>query len=175
MTKLRGVGKGPGAAAGLRARLKKKAERERRRAREVARGTVAKRPMWHRGPGRRVEVDPLEGMAAQGFGSLPERILEYWLRRRGYQYDRQVPELGGMTTGGAIIDFVVYGLGSQLVALRINGRWTHRDRQLMDEHQRVRLRMRGYRVVDLWDDDLLAAARGHRLGGYVLGEVQRQG
>jgi len=119
--------------------------------------------------------DPLAELALQGYGSLPEKVLDNWLRRRGYSYVREVPELGGFTVGGAILDFVVYGLGTAPIVLRINGRYIHRNRQLMDEHQRVRLRMRGYHVVDLWDDELMAAADADRLGRYVLGEIQAQG
>lgn len=170
-----GVGKGPGGIKGLAVRLKDEQATERRRAREAARAVAADRPMWRRGPARRLAADPFEQLAYQGFGSLPERVLENWLRRRGFQYERDVPELGGMVTGGAIIDFLIFGLGAEPVVIRVQGRWIHRNRQLTDLHQRVRLQLRGYRVVDLWDDELLAAARGDRLGEYVLAQVQTQG
>lgn len=141
---------------------------------------------WRRGPGRPKpitlepevpgeKVDPLEAAAAQGvMGSLPERIIRKWLEGSGYLYQVQVGEGGGARQlGGMTLDFVVYGIAAFPVALRVQGTYWHRlgERTALDDEQAGRLRLRGYIVVDLSEQDIYRAVLGHRLDRYVKSRI----
>ena len=168
MRGLRGIGKGPKGPRSLVESLK---EIER-----IPEPPAGLPPVGRRGPGRRQEPDVLEEAAAPTYGTRPERILEAWLQRSGLAYDREVPALGGrLELGGAILDFVVYGLlPGQPVAIRVMGGYYHRSRQVMDLYQLQRLLKAGFRVVDLWDSEIYTAVKVGRLGEYVYGQVLSQ-
>jgi hypothetical protein len=69
----------------------------------------------------------LEAMAKQGVdGTLPERIIWQWLEDEQYAFEPQYTEFGGRATvGGAVIDFVVWGMSGQPVAIRVQGGYWH--------------------------------------------------
>jgi hypothetical protein len=145
-----------------------------------------KKPRWVRTP---FEVDitlrpevpgeaanVLEKAALQtGWGSLPERIVWKWLQDKKYLFQLQQAEFGGRgQLGGTAIDFVVFGLAAMPVALRVQGTYWHRpfsDRKAKDDVQAARLRLAGYLVVDLWEQDIYAAVRGDRLTQYIMERV----
>jgi G:T-mismatch repair DNA endonuclease (very short patch repair protein) len=118
----------------------------------------------------------LEDAALQGvMGSLPERIIWKWLQGQGYLFRVQQAEFGGRgQLGGVALDFVVFGMAAMPVALRVQGAYWHgptSDRKALDDEQAGRLRMAGYLVVDLWEQDIYTAVRGHRLTAYVMERV----
>lgn len=126
---------------------------------------------------RGTERDLLEEAALQGVvGTLPERIVWKWLIDRQYRFIMQRSEFGGaLVLGGAVVDFVVYDLAGQPVALRVQGDYWHGpkfpDRQARDDEHYHRLTAMGYLVVDLWEHDIYNAVLHKRLTAYILGEV----
>ena len=122
-------------------------------------------------------ADPLEKAALQGVpGTLPERIVWKWLEDEDHLYEAQRAELGGrMWVGGAVVDFVVFDLGTNPVALWVQGDYWHGpaqgERQARDDEQADRLRLQGYVVVDLWEAELYEAARHERVGRYIMDQV----
>lgn len=105
-------------------------------------------------------------------------VIDYLTRKKrwrlGVEFDYQLPIAGGRTTfGGFVIDFLVY---PDLVLQPQGQRW-----HLQDPTDRARLRIekllmssRGYRVIYLWEDDLLQrgdyaialALRGQELNSF---------
>jgi len=132
-------------------------------------------------PRKTGQQDKLEQKAKQGvIGTLPERIIWAWLERRGLSFAPQVSMMGGVgEVGGARVDFIVYGLMGQPVALRVMGGYWHGaafpERQRIDEEQAQRLRANGYQVVDLLEGEIYEAAEYNRLTAYIEGEIARQG
>ena len=126
---------------------------------------------------RGVERDLLEEAAMQGVvGTLPERIVWKWLVDRDYRFIMQRSEFGGaLVLGGAIVDFVVYDLAGQPVALRVQGTYWHGPafpaRQARDDEHYHRLTAMGYLVVDLWEHDIYAAVLHKALTAFILGAV----
>ena len=122
-----------------------------------------------------------EAAAKQGVqASLPERIVWAWLERRGLSFAPQVSLMGGVgEVGGARVDFVVYGLMGQPVVLRVMGGYWHGaafpERQRIDVEQANRLRLNGYAVVDLVEQDIYDAVEYNRMTAYIEGEISRQG
>lgn len=123
------------------------------------------------------EEDPLEKAAMQDVpGTLPERIVLKWLTDQDYTFTPEAAEMGGqMVLGGAVIDFLVYDMAGQPVALRVQGDYWHGpkfpDRQAKDDDQFRRLTQMGYKVVDLWEHDIYEAVLYDRLTEYIEGEV----
>lgn len=128
-----------------------------------------------REPGQREDV--LEKAALQGLpGTLPERIIWRWLDAKNLLYQTQAVELGGrLVVGGAVVDFLVWGLAGPVVALRVQGEYWHGPlkpgQQSRDDEQAGRLRTLGYLVVDLWEGEIYEAVREGRLGAYIEGKV----
>ena len=126
---------------------------------------------------RGAQADLLEEAALQGvFGTLPERIVWKWLIDRQYRFIVQRAEFGGaLVLGGAVVDFVVYDLAGQPVALRVMGDYWHGPkfpgRQARDDEHYQRLTAMGYLVVDLWEGDIYNAVLAERLTAYIMGEV----
>jgi len=98
-------------------------------------------------------------------GTLPELCAYEWLERKPWLvFEFQSSQLGGrMISGGAVVDFVIYGLSAEgCYCWRIQGEYWHqgREREANDEAQRVRLlslRIGGVpvaAVVDLWEYDI---------------------
>jgi hypothetical protein len=145
---------------------------------EPKRAKVERIPVKPRGSVRwgRKE-DPLEKAALQGVpGTLPERIVWKWLLDEDYLFETQLAVAGGrMVIGGSVVDFVVYDIAGQPVALRVQGDYWHGpkfpDRQARDDEQFWRLHQMGYKVVDLWESDIYEAVRQERLTPYIEGEV----
>lgn len=113
--------------------------------------------------------DPLEKAAKQGaVGTLPERIIWKWLEDHDHLFDCQSEQGGGrLSVGGAVIDFLVYTLAGQTVAIRVQGDYWHGpafpERQARDDEQADRLRQWGYIVADLWESDIYEAVINERL------------
>ena len=97
--------------------------------------------------------------------SYPEATVHFALTERRYRdqvdYSFQSSIMGGrMELGGAVADFL---WNIMPVIWRVQGQYFHRpfDRMghgVSDEDQRVALEGMGYRVVDLWENDILDAA-----------------
>lgn len=122
------------------------------------------------------DIDVLEAAAVRpGRGTLPERIVWKWLEGQPYLFRVQQAEFGGRgQLGGVALDFVVFGIAALPVALRVQGGYWHgpqSDRKSLDDEQAARLRMKGYLVVDLWEQDIYAAVRGDRLTSYIMERV----
>jgi len=123
------------------------------------------------------QVEMLERAAVQGVeGTLPERIIWRWLESQGLMYEAQYVTMGGrLTVGGAVIDFVVWGLSGQPVAIRVQGGYWHgptfHERTIEDQQQADRLRAQGYIVLDLWEQDIYDAVRFDRLDAYIRNEL----
>lgn len=92
--------------------------------------------------------------------SLPELVTMDWLNRNGYDYEFQVPIMGGRrVAGGAVLDFVVI-TGGQAIAWAVQGEYWHtrRNIRLRDQAQYERLLgqyVAGFRVhsiAQLWED-----------------------
>jgi hypothetical protein len=120
--------------------------------------------------------DPLEAAALQGApGTLPERIVQKFLENEGLLYQRQAAEFGGSRQlGGQTLDFVVYGLAAFPVVLRVQGQYWHgplSDRMSLDDEQAGRLRLQGYLVVDLFEQEIYRAVLNHNLRRFILGRV----
>ena len=128
---------------------------------------------WSRPAELGVEEDPLEKLAKQGvLASLPERIVWAWLERKGYSFTMQAAELGGRNqVGGAVVDFVVWDMASRPVAIRIQGQYWHGPsfpgRRARDDEQAAKLRMKGYLVVDLWEQQVYEYALTGHLGQLI--------
>ena len=122
-------------------------------------------------------MEKLEKAAVQGVeGTLPERIVWKWLDGEGLSYAPQYTEFGGRSTvGGAVIDFVVWGLAGVPVAIRVQGGYWHgpafHERTVDDLAQAERLRAQGYLVLDLWEQEVYDAVLFGRLDDYIRNEI----
>lgn len=122
------------------------------------------------------DVNVLEAAAVSpGLGTLPERIIWKWLEDSGATFRVQYAEFGGRgVLGGVALDFVVIGIAAAPVALRVQGGYWHgpaSDRKAQDDEAAARLRMAGYLVVDLWEQDIYAAVRQDRLTQYIMWRI----
>lgn len=121
--------------------------------------------------------ETLEKAAKQGVdASLPERIIWKWLETQRLAFAPQYVEMGGrLTVGGAVIDFLVWGLSGVPVAIRVQGGYWHgptfHERTIEDQIQADRLRGQGYLVLDLWEQDIYDAVRFDRLDAYIRNEL----
>lgn len=130
-------------------------------------------------PGAQTEtqMEALEKAAVQGVeGSLPERIVWRWLQSQGLMFQPQYHAMGGrLTVGGAVIDFLVWGLSGVPVAIRVQGGYWHgptfHERTIEDQIQADRLRGQGYLVLDLWEQDIYDAVLFDRLDAYIRNEL----
>jgi len=130
-------------------------------------------------PGAQTEtqMESLEKAAVQGVeGSLPERIVWRWLQSQGLMFEPQYHAMGGrLTVGGAVIDFLVWGLSGVPVAIRVQGGYWHgptfHERTIEDQIQADRLRGQGYLVLDLWEQDIYDAVLFDRLDAYIRNEL----
>ena len=122
--------------------------------------------------------DPLQKAAAQNaVGTLPERIVWKWLEDEHLVFRPQMNFYGGRALrGGAVVDFLVWGLAAVPVVLRIQGAYWHgplrAGQSATDDQQAIRLRRDGYLVVDLGEDEIYAAVQWDRLGAYIRGELR---
>ena len=92
-------------------------------------------------------------------GTLPEQMVALALVWLGYLFQCQSAESGGrLRLGGAVVDFVVH-VGALPVIIRVMGSFWHKlpGREYKDLVQLERLRAAGYRVSDLWENDLYEA------------------
>lgn len=83
-----------------------------------------------------------------------ELIVVRWLDDRNIEYRFQSSLLGGWyTLGGAVVDFL---LDDSRLAWRIFGEYWHRGvtKEGSDLIQREQLIRLGWRVVDIWGDDV---------------------
>lgn len=97
-------------------------------------------------------------------GTLPELCGYDWLERRKIVFEFQSSVMGGRRmSGGAVLDFLVYGLSANGVLIwRIQGEYWHTGPEVerKDFVQKMRLRnlkIRGVpvvEVVDLWENDV---------------------
>lgn len=103
-----------------------------------------------------MEVYPAEG-------TLPELLTMAWLDKRYILYDYQSAVMGGRRElGGAVVDFVIYGLGEGVACWRCQGEYWHSlsTRPRADADQKDRLLRAWWRgnkitkVVDLWEGDI---------------------
>jgi len=139
-------------------------------------GQVTLRPEL---PGAYTEtrMEALEKAAMQGVeGSLPERIVWRWLQSQGLIFEPQYRAMGGrLTVGGAVIDFLVWGLAGVPVAIRVQGGYWHgptfHERTIEDRIQADRMRGQGYLVLDLWEQDIYDAVLFDRLDAYIRNEL----
>lgn len=149
---------------------------------EVGSGTIRRPittppPLLPREAAWAAKEDPLEKAAKQGVpGTLPERIVWKWLEDNDHQFVTQSEEGGGrLSVGGAVVDFLVYTMAAQPVAIRVQGDYWHGpafpERQARDDEQAERLRKWGYIVVDLWEHDIYDAVLNNRLTSYIEAEV----
>lgn len=130
-------------------------------------------------PGAQTETqrEELEKAAKQGVdASLPERIIWKWLETQRLAFAPQYVEMGGrLTVGGAVVDFLVWGLSGQPVAIRVQGGYWHgptfHERTIEDRIQADRLRGQGYLVLDLWEQDIYDAVLFDRLDAYIRNEL----
>lgn len=111
--------------------------------------------------------------------SLPERLIWAWMDSQGISYDVQLAEWGGRSlAGGTLVDFVLYGLTGQPIALRIMGDYWHGPqfpvRMRHDKQAADRLRLKGYLVVDLMEGEIYQAAQADRLTDFIMGEIYAQ-
>lgn len=83
-----------------------------------------------------------------------EEIVYNWLTRRGIPFRFQTSLMGGFyQLGGAVVDFL---LDDSRLAWRIFGEYYHRGvtKEGSDLIQREQLTQLGWRVVDIWGDDI---------------------
>lgn len=107
-------------------------------------------------------------------GTLPEIMVQMALVQLGYRFVAQRPEDGGrLRLGSAVVDMLVY-LGARPVTVRVQGDYWHSlpARRRKDAMQLMRLRARGYRVVDLWEHDIYRAWAEGRLRQFVEGALR---
>lgn len=117
------------------------------------------------------ERERLEQKAAQGTGTLPERIIQRWLETSGIPFFAQQIEFGGhMRVGGGVVDFVVSIGAPPGIVIRVQGSYWHTlpDRVTKDYVQRERLIAKGYRIFDAWEHDIYDAVLGGYLGSYMM-------
>lgn len=125
-------------------------------------------------PGER--EDPLEAQALQGVsGTLPERIVWRWLEyESGWLYNVEYSYAGGRrVAGGMVLDFYVYSLFPRVV-IRVQGEYWHHVRsgqRVKDDRAAQQLLQAGYRVIDLWELEIYAAALSSTVGPYITREI----
>ncbi len=88
-----------------------------------------------------------------------ELIVIRWLEKRGIAFKFQTSFAGGFTElGGAVIDITI---GDLRLAWRINGEYYHRG--VVPEGkaalQKEAIEADGWKVVDIWGEDILDPAR----------------
>lgn len=109
--------------------------------------------------------------------TLPERIVWKALEEQRLAFRTQVTLFGGVSPGGARVDFLIYNIRARPVVLRVQGDYWHGRsfpaRQARDDEQAGRLRAAGYLPVDLWESDIYQAVRYKRVWGYIEGEINR--
>lgn len=116
----------------------------------------------------------LEEMAAGETGTLPERLVRAWLIKSGLLFQEQQGELGGrLIIGGAIVDFVVWVGDPPGMVIRVQGDYWHslQPRKAKDRVQYERLIAKGYRVSDLWENDIYRSALDGWFPRYMSGIV----
>jgi len=97
-------------------------------------------------------------------GTLPELITYDWLERRQWVFEFETSALGGRrTSGGAVLDFLIYGLSANgLYVWRIQGEYWHQGpeverKDFAQAARLLRVRIGGVpivAVVDLWENDV---------------------
>ena len=116
------------------------------------------------------ERERLELAAAQGVGTLPERIIRKWFEKAGLPvFEQQIVYGGHLRIGGGVVDFIVNIGTPPGIAIRVQGDYWHKmpDRVAKDWVQYERLVAKGYRVVDLWEGDIYEAVLGGFLDSYM--------
>lgn len=120
-----------------------------------------------------------------GRGTVPEFIAYQWLTdnkklKENLDFLFQSSQFGGRRTfGGAVIDFLIIRTST---AWRIQGEFFHlRDpsKRAQDLVQKMRLTAQGFRVIDIWGNDLLTrpdyvlerAYNGQEVDTYGLRQV----
>ena len=86
--------------------------------------------------------------------SEPELIVMGWLTRNKIQFSFQSWMAGGLyELGGAVVDFTLDELG---IALRVMGSYWHRgiSKSGRDLIQKEMLESEGWRVIDIWEEDI---------------------
>jgi hypothetical protein len=107
-------------------------------------------------------------------GTLPEQMVALALCWLKLPFQAQRSEDGGrLRLGGSIVDIVVW-LGSKPTVCRIQGSYWHSlpDRKMKDAVQLERLRAKGYRVWDAWEQDIYQAWTDGRLKTFVSDGIQ---
>jgi G:T-mismatch repair DNA endonuclease (very short patch repair protein) len=107
-------------------------------------------------------------------GTLPEQMVALALCWLKLPFQAQRSEDGGrLRLGGAVVDIVVF-LGSTQLVIRVQGDYWHSlpDRKNKDAVQLERLRAKGYRVVDLWENAIYQAWVDGRLKNFVSDALQ---
>ena len=103
-------------------------------------------------------------------GTLPERMIALALVQLAYYFQWQRAEGGGrLRVGGAVVDFMVYGIGLKPVIIRVQGDYWHSlpDRKLQDAVQWELLHAKGYRIFDAWEHAIYEAWLNGRLQRFV--------
>jgi len=107
-------------------------------------------------------------------GTLPEMMVAWALVKNKLQFQSQQREGGGqLRLGGGVVDFLVQ-MGSSVVVVRVNGDYWHSlpERKRKDELQAQLLRLRKYRLVDLWEHDIYVTWTEGRLIQWVADEIR---
>lgn len=106
-------------------------------------------------------------------GTLPEIMVGLALVWLDWHFDWQSSELGGrLYLGGGVIDFKVF-LGTGFVVVRVQGSYWHAlpERVYKDAVQFTRLHALGYKIADIWEQDLYQAWVENRLKELVRDAV----
>lgn len=103
------------------------------------------------------QADPITQLMAGGppGGTEPERIVYGYLAREGLLFDYQFPIQGGRAVaGGLVVDFVIWDMTPHLI-IRVQS-WWHRQPEIaeVDLVQRHILETSGFRVADIWEEDI---------------------
>jgi hypothetical protein len=114
-------------------------------------------------------------------GTRPEFAVYRELERRGllaptsrpeagFDFEFQVPLLGGRSDGGAVVDMVVYTT-SPNIAIRIQGEFFHFKNDEIEKgdiFQRIAIESAGFKVVDILAQDTLQRGRLEEVVGMAL-------
>ncbi len=104
-------------------------------------------------------LEPRQRWQISPSATLPEKIVAPALIALGLLFQSYLNEDGGrMRLGGAVIDFKVWQ-GARPIIIRVQGDYWHSmpERKLKDAAQWARLHALGYRVTDLWEQDIYRA------------------
>lgn len=127
--------------------------------------------------------------AGRTAGTEPERLVAAWLVTHKYEYGGmgyqfnpskdwgfQIPLEGGRSAsgGGAVADVFLSPQASKTpagVVIRVNGQYFHQraENEKNDEAQKLRLISKGYRVVDIFDFEVLNPGRLESRMSDILG------